>query len=169
LDSAGLLNVDEDDEGDFLAKLAKLVNGIGLQLIQGWQKLYKSKDAASATVPLEALESKIPLMFKFLGHEDDDVSGGVVQFAHDYISLLKQLPTVSDRHKQEVKELLYIIIKKMKYDGSYSFDHEGEDEAMFEEYRKELKVILNNIGALMDQTRSLDPLSGLVTVSHSSL
>lgn len=28
----------QDEEGDFLAKLAKLVNGMGLQLMQCWQK-----------------------------------------------------------------------------------------------------------------------------------
>lgn len=28
----------QDEEGDYLAKLAKLVNAIGLQLIASWQK-----------------------------------------------------------------------------------------------------------------------------------
>ncbi|KAK2148689.1 hypothetical protein LSH36_487g04031 [Paralvinella palmiformis] len=148
LDSAGLLNTLEDNEGDYLSKLGKLINGIGLQLIQCWQKLFKSKELSSADVPLKALEHKVPLMFRFLRHEDDDVSGSVIQFAHDYISLLKQLPCVSEQQKQNVKDLLFIIMQKMKYDESYSFDHEGEDEAMFEEYRKELKIIFNNIGAL---------------------
>ena len=38
LDGAGLLNALEENEGDYLSKLGKLINGIGLQLIQGWQK-----------------------------------------------------------------------------------------------------------------------------------
>lgn len=28
----------QDDDGDYMAKLAKLVNGMGLQLISCWQK-----------------------------------------------------------------------------------------------------------------------------------
>lgn len=39
LDYTSLLSVSvQDEEGDFLAKLAKLVNGMGLQLILCWQK-----------------------------------------------------------------------------------------------------------------------------------
>lgn len=48
-----------------------------------------------------------------------------------------------------IQELLYIVVAKLKYDESYSWEHEGEDEAMFDEYRKELRVIVNNIGALV--------------------
>jgi len=38
LDANGTFNVSEDEEGDYLAKLSKLVNGMGQQLIQCWQK-----------------------------------------------------------------------------------------------------------------------------------
>ncbi|KAK3101339.1 hypothetical protein FSP39_002843 [Pinctada imbricata] len=44
--------------------------------------------------------------------------------------------------------LIYTVIKKMKYDESYNFEQEGEDEAMFQEYRKQLKNIFNNLAAL---------------------
>ena len=37
----------------------------------------------------------------------------------------------------------------MKYDESYSWAQQGEDEAMFDEFRKELRVIVSNIGSLV--------------------
>ena len=138
----------QDEEGDFLAKLAKLINGIGLQLISAWQKATKAKEVEACKIISDALESKIALMFKFLNHEDDDVSGSVAQFAHDYITHLKLSP-LTESQKQNVKDLLYVVMKKMKYDDCYNFESEGEEEAMFQEYRKELKVIFNNIGALV--------------------
>ena len=42
-----------------------------------------------------------------------------------------------------------MVVAKLKYDDSYSWQQAGEDEAMFDEYRKELRVIVNNIGALV--------------------
>ncbi len=52
---------------------------------------------------MNSLESKVALMLKFLEHEDDDVSGTVVQFAHDYITCLKQIPQPSQQHRQYAK------------------------------------------------------------------
>jgi len=37
----------------------------------------------------------------------------------------------------------------MKYDESYNFEHEGEDEVMFIEYRKEMKILFDNIAQLV--------------------
>ena len=51
--------------------------------------------------------------------------------------------------------MLLTVVRKLKYDESYSWEHEGEDEAMFDEYRKELKVNVNNIGALVSTSSSL--------------
>lgn len=152
LSSAGLLNVKQQEEdGDYLAKLAKLVNGMGLQLILSWQKLIKCQDTKNAELTLDSLESKMSFILTFLSNDDDDVSGTIAPFTHDYVTLLKQLLPLNDKQKTFVQEILYIIIKKMKYDSSYSVELEGEDEAMFQEYRKELRVIFNNLGALNNE------------------
>ena len=36
--SAGIFNVTSDEDVDYLCKLSKLLNGIWIQLILGWQK-----------------------------------------------------------------------------------------------------------------------------------
>ncbi|XP_067683887.1 exportin-T-like [Haliotis asinina] len=148
LDNAGVLSPPEDEEGDFLAKLSKLINGVGMALLTSWQKLAKSGDTQSTNNTLQALETKVPYMLRFLGDEDDDVSGAVANFSQEYINLLKQIAPLTPKQRENMEGLLYTIVKKMKYDDSYNFDQEGEDEAMFQEYRKQLKVIFNNLAQL---------------------
>ena len=60
-------------------------------------------DPNSAAESLRALENKVPLMFRFLGDEDDDVSGAVSVFAQDYISLLKQMGQLSKTQRENIE------------------------------------------------------------------
>ncbi|KAF4520194.1 hypothetical protein B566_EDAN003907 [Ephemera danica] len=68
-----------------------------------------------ASAVQSAIESKVETMLEFLGNEYDDVSAAK---AHAY-------------------NLLAVVVNKMKYDESYNFDSEGEDEA--------LKVLYENV------------------------
>ncbi|XP_074646295.1 exportin-T-like [Tubulanus polymorphus] len=147
LGQAGVMDA-EDADGDFSAKLSKLVNGMGMNLIACWNKISKTGDVENAALIMQALENKVPLMLKFLDNEDDDVSGAVSLFAHDYITMLKSINPISEKQRQNIERTLYVIIRKMKYDECYNFDVEGEEEAMFMEYRKQLKVVFNNLAQL---------------------
>lgn len=106
---------------------------------------------------MQLLESKIPLCFRFLGHSDDDVSASVMDFAREYVQvicglinalpgkselihtflnqLLKQKAPINDAERQQVESLLFIIFEKTKYDEGFFFDRDGEEEAIFLEYR----------------------------------
>ncbi|CAB4037957.1 exportin-T-like isoform X1, partial [Paramuricea clavata] len=114
--------------------------------------LTKAGSTEEASKTLSITENKLNYMFGFLGNEDDDISQSVHSFARDYITLLKQLPNMSSAQERNIKGLLLTVIKKMKYDESYDFDQEGEDEAMFLEYRKLLKILFQNIGQLVCST-----------------
>ncbi|CAC5407762.1 unnamed protein product [Mytilus coruscus] len=103
LEERGILSPVEDEEGDFLAKLSKLVNAIGVNLILAWQKLLKTEDKENTEATLQALESKVPLMFRFLSDEDDDVSGAVAQFSQEYIALLKQMKPLSQKQRENME------------------------------------------------------------------
>ena len=56
-----------------------------------WYRLVKSKNSVGALNTLQAIETKLPLIFMFLGHEDDDISLAVSEFARDYVGILKQV------------------------------------------------------------------------------
>jgi exportin-T len=49
---------------DFLARFSKLVNGMGQSLIVSWTKLIKNGDIKNAQEALQAIETKVALMFQ---------------------------------------------------------------------------------------------------------
>ena len=124
-------------------------------------RLKKAGDADSACAVLQLLEAKIPLCFRFLSHSDDDVSAAVMDFAREYIQLLKQKPLTNETERQRVQSLLFIIFEKTKYDESFYFDRDGEEEAMFLEYRKQLRVLFDNV-AVLDRDLVLNRVRDLV-------
>lgn len=159
LEKSGVLQLQEDEDADFLAKLAKLMGAAGTQLLNSYNKLTKSGDTEAAAKCLCSAEEKLPYLFKFLDHDDDDVSQNVSGFGYSYLAVLKQMSNISEQQKANLRGILHVIIKKMKYDESYNFEHEGEDEVMFIEYRKEMKILFDNIA-------QLDPNLVLVSVHN---
>ena len=72
-------------------------------MVNIFYRLQKAEDNANARVTMEALESKIPLMFRFLGNDDDDVSEAVTQFSQEYITVLKQIKPLSPKQRESVE------------------------------------------------------------------
>uniref|UniRef100_A0A3B5LXE0 Exportin-T n=1 Tax=Xiphophorus couchianus TaxID=32473 RepID=A0A3B5LXE0_9TELE len=133
LQSAGFFNIEQEEDVDFLAKFSRLVNGMGQSLVLSWSKLVKSGNVKEATETLHAVEAKVPLLLQLLVHEDDDISTNMVGFCYDYLHVLKQ------------QAVMLAVMKKLTYDDEYNFENEGEDEAMFVEYRKQLKMLLDRL------------------------
>uniref|UniRef100_A0A674B7J2 Exportin-T n=1 Tax=Salmo trutta TaxID=8032 RepID=A0A674B7J2_SALTR len=143
LQSAGFFNVEEEEDVDFLAKFSRLVNGMGQSLVLSWTKLAKGGEVKDAAESLSAIEAKVPLLLQLLVHDDDDISANIVGFCYDYLNVLKQVRyDYLDVLKQAI---MLAVMKKLTYDEEYNFDNEGEDEAMFVEYRKQLKMLLDRL------------------------
>ncbi|XP_076967404.1 exportin-T isoform X1 [Tamandua tetradactyla] len=132
LQSAGFFSIEQEEDVDFLARFSKLVNGMGQSLIVSWTKLIKNGDIKNAQEALQAVESKVALLLQLLIHEDDDISSNIIGFCYDYLHILKQA-------------IMLAVMKKLTYDEEYNFENEGEDEAMFVEYRKQLKLLLDRL------------------------
>uniref|UniRef100_A0A803TJA3 Exportin-T n=1 Tax=Anolis carolinensis TaxID=28377 RepID=A0A803TJA3_ANOCA len=145
LQSAGLFSIDQEEDVDFLARFSKLINGMGQALITSWTKLVKTGDIKSAQDTLQAIEAKVVLMLQLLIHEDDDISSNIIGFCYDYLHILKQLSVLSEQQKANVEAIMLAVMKKLTYDEEYNFENEGEDEAMFVEYRKQLKLLLDRL------------------------
>uniref|UniRef100_A0A8C4LET5 Exportin-T n=1 Tax=Equus asinus TaxID=9793 RepID=A0A8C4LET5_EQUAS len=145
LQSAGFFSIDQEEDVDFLARFSKLVNGMGQSLIASWTKLIKNGDIKNAQEALQAIETKVALMLQLLIHEDDDISSNIIGFCYDYLHILKQLTMLSDQQKANVEAIMLAVMKKLTYDEEYNFENEGEDEAMFVEYRKQLKLLLDRL------------------------
>lgn len=145
LQSAGFFNLDQEEDVDFLAKFSRLVNGMGQSLVVSWSKLVKSGSGEEAQEALQALEAKVPLLLQLLVHEDDDISANMVGFCYEYLHVLKQLPQLNDQQKGNIEAIMLAVMKKLTYNDEYNFENEGEDEAMFVEYRKQLKMLLDRL------------------------
>ncbi|KAG8514161.1 Exportin-T, partial [Galemys pyrenaicus] len=144
LQSAGFFSIDQEEDVDFLARFSKLVNGMGQSLIVSWTKLIKNADIKNAQEALQAIETKVALMLQLLIHDDDDISSNIIGFCYDYLHILKQA-MLSDQQKANVEAIMLAVMKKLTYDEEYNFENEGEDEAMFVEYRKQLKLLLDRL------------------------
>uniref|UniRef100_A0A671WN39 Exportin-T n=1 Tax=Sparus aurata TaxID=8175 RepID=A0A671WN39_SPAAU len=143
LQSAGFFNVEQEEDVDFLAKFSRLVNGMGQSLVLSWTKLAKTGNVKEAADTLQAVEAKVPLLLQLLVHEDDDISANIVGFCYEYLHVLKQ---VNQSHPAlSPQAIMLAVMKKLTYDDEYNFENEGEDEAMFVEYRKQLKMLLDRL------------------------
>uniref|UniRef100_A0A672QW01 Exportin-T n=1 Tax=Sinocyclocheilus grahami TaxID=75366 RepID=A0A672QW01_SINGR len=154
LQSAGFFSIEQEEDVDFLAKFSRLVNGMGQSLVLSWTKLSKMADVKVSAETLRAVEGKVPLMLQLLIHEDDDISANIVGFCYDYLLVLKQLSVSSRKQTWRycsitgsylTSAIMLAVMNKLKYDDEYNFENEGEDEAMFVEYRKQLKMLLDRL------------------------
>ena len=56
---------------------------------------------------------------------------------------------MSDTERTSLRALLDVVINKLQYDESYNFQTEGEEEIMFQEFRKQLKVLFDTIAQVV--------------------
>ncbi|XP_034382081.1 exportin-T isoform X1 [Cyclopterus lumpus] len=145
LQAAGFFHVEQEEDVDFLAKFSRLVNGMGQGLVLSWTRLAKTGNVKDTADTLQAVEAKVPLLLQLLVHEDDDISANIVGFCYEYLHVLKQLPQLTDQQKTNIEAIMLAVMKKLTYDDEYNFENEGEDEAMFVEYRKQLKMLLDRL------------------------
>lgn len=59
---------------------------------------------------MEGVERKVALMLSLLAHSDDDISGSVAQFAHDYLGLLKTLPSLNTQQAANVQVMFVLLV-----------------------------------------------------------
>ncbi|XP_065673145.1 exportin-T isoform X2 [Hydra vulgaris] len=149
LENTGVLSANIEDETDFTVKLSSLINGMGVQLISSFNKLSKIESESGLKIEiLDAIDTNVLPMLRFLGDDDDDVSEAVFEFCHGYLNLLKQLNGTSICANKHIKDIILVVIKKLKFDEDFDFENEGDDEVDFLEYRKQMKVLFNYLAKL---------------------
>jgi len=66
-----------------------------------------------------------------------------------YIAILKVMKIQSQEQMSRIEAMFNIVINKLKFDASFNFENEGEEEAMFLEYRKNVKLLFDSITQLV--------------------
>ena len=70
------------------------------------------------------LEGKVGLLLFLLGHADREVSGGVVEFSHEYVSLLKQRAPLPQTERVFLKEILAALLRNYRLPDDFNHDKE---------------------------------------------
>jgi exportin-T len=91
------------------------------------------------------------------------------EFCHQYLQLLKQLngSPYAVNHRKYIKDFLIATISKMKFDEEYDFENESDEEAEFQDFRKQMKVLLNSI-AKLEGVMVINAINEILTVSFSN-
>jgi exportin-T len=139
------------DNIDFEEQIAKLVNLLGVELTSICDDVKDVPEAKAMTYSY--IQTLFPYMLKLLANEYDDTSSALFPFVTSYTNLLKQQKKINfadvPNFQQDILELLKVIISKMKYDEDIEFSFgEDEDEALFIEMRKSLKVFYDALFAI---------------------
>lgn len=159
-DSSQSDNLD-DNTCLFVVKYSKLMNTIGIELIEAFKKFKAKNSATNAAINgnaddiqainyiSTAIESKFTILCQFLSHKNNAVSLQIHPFAREYIQWAKNtLPKKEASNLEKTLEeklliFLRIIIEKCKYPIDHDFSL--EEETTFDEFRKSCKVLFDNL------------------------
>lgn len=163
--SSALVQGQENYDFDLAEGVAKLVNGIGVDLTRILDT--DNVDPQSKQRAEEYLQAFIPFLLRFFSDEYDEVSQAVLVFMFDLLTLLRKEKkvsgTVSQSHAHMLPPILSAIVVKMKYDVDTTWGDEDEqtDEAEFQELRKKLKTLQDTVASI-DEGLYIQSLSTLV-------
>ncbi|KAI9323871.1 armadillo-type protein [Dichotomocladium elegans] len=147
-----LSRLDMSDE-NFAEHVARLVNALGIELCKIYADNSLPADAKATTYAL--IEHALPYLLKFLADEYDDTCTAVFPFVNDILTILKKqkktMPSYTQSQQEFLGSLLNVIIMKMKYDEESEWgndEDEPEEEALFMELRKNLRIFADHIAAI---------------------
>ena len=147
---------EDDDENEedtnFSLKLTKLVATTGVFLTTCFTKIVKGESGNIATPELlgeveRMIESCLQSLHILFRVEDDEIVTELIPFALSYVNILKLKVEngLMDGQRGQLERLLHAVCMKMRYDDSYDFEKEDEEEFLFQEVRKDLKQVFDNI------------------------
>ena len=151
---AGLLQtVSSVTDFDLEYELSRFLNLASTQLLTFCISAVKEDNQLTAAHPyLASIHGVFSYICSMLASEDDGISENILPCCINYVSLLKSLRgLLTEDTYSKVAVLLMICFDKFKFDDSHSFSNERENEVLFLEYRKELKVLFSSICALLPQ------------------
>ncbi|KAJ2726819.1 pre-tRNA nuclear export protein [Coemansia sp. Benny D115] len=151
-------------EVDFAEEAAKLANVTGVELKGIWVDKDATPEARSTAQGM--LEQLLPLLLSFLSNEYDEVSSAVFPAISEILSVFKRMQregaALSGSQQDFLARLLPVLVDKLKYDDDYAWPtsssfkggdgdgslDEDDDEAMFAELRRSLRVFIDAIAQI---------------------
>jgi exportin-T len=146
---------------DFAEIVAKLVNST-------IQDIVNILDSTPEADPVrerahELLKAFVPYMLRFFSDEYDEICSSVIPCLTDLLTFFRKKVESNGDYRSMLPSILQAIMTKMKYDETSEWGSEDNqtDEAEFQELRKRLQVLQQQVAAV-DEVLYMETISTLV-------
>lgn len=163
--------VARDSDSDLVIKLAELLTGYASEALDCFKNL-KSEDQNG--IPMELLDEVLPSIFYIMQNSEAEPAFSMVHFLSNYVSAMKGLPILTEKQQLHLGQILEVIRILIRYDNCYRdnldrVDKVGrEEEDRMADFRKELLVLLRNVGRVAPNVSQIFIRNSLVNAASSS-
>ncbi|XP_059640666.1 exportin-T [Cornus florida] len=141
--------VAENNDSELVSEVAALLTGYATEVLDCF-KCLSSEDAKG--VSMELLDEVLPSVFYVMQNCEVDMAFNIVQFLSCYVATMKSASLLREKQLLHVGQILEVIRAQICYDPIYrdnldKMDEIGrEEEDRMAEFRKDLFVLLRNVG-----------------------
>lgn len=166
--------VTEDGNAELVPDIAALLSGYAVEALDCFKRI--SSDDAKG-ISMELLNEVLPSVFYIMKNFEVDATFSIVQFLLGYVSTMKGLTPLSEKHMLHMGQILEVVLGLIRYDPVYRtnldvMDKIGkEEEDRMTEFRKDLFVLLRTVGRVAPNVTQLfirNSLASAISISSDS-
>ncbi|KAH1048222.1 hypothetical protein J1N35_039006 [Gossypium stocksii] len=163
--------VSEDNDSDLVSAIAALITGYAVEVLE-CSKRVNTEDAK--VISMELLDEVLPTVFYVMQNCEMDAAFSIVQFLSGYVATMKTHSSLQENQMLHISQILEVIRTQIRYDPMYRnnldmVDMIGvEEESRMLEFRKDLFVLLRNVGRVAPEVTRIFIRNSLASAISSS-
>ncbi|XP_022715279.1 exportin-T-like isoform X3 [Durio zibethinus] len=163
--------ISDDNDYDLVSRVAALITGYAMEVLE-CSKRVNSEDAK--VVSMELLDEVLPTVFYAMQNCEMDAAFSIVQFLSGYVATMKMFSPLQEKQMLHISQILEVIRTQIRYDPMYRnnldiLDKIGmEEEDRMVEFRKDLFVLLRNVGRVAPEVTQIFIRNSLASAIASS-
>ncbi|CAA0814601.1 Exportin-T [Striga hermonthica] len=160
-----------DSDSELVTSIASLLTGYATEILECSKRL-SLEDGKGFSV--ELLNEVLPSVFHIMQHCEVDAAFSIVQFLSVYVGTMKSLSALTEMQVGHMSQILEVIRSQIRFDPMYRnnldvLDKIGrEEEDRMVEFRKDLFVLLRNVGRVAPDLTQVFIRNSLVSAVSSS-
>ncbi|XVE51859.1 hypothetical protein DITRI_Ditri02bG0075000 [Diplodiscus trichospermus] len=150
--------ISDDNDSELVLGVAALITGYAVEVLE-CSKRVNLEDAK--VVSMELLDEVLPSVFYVMQNCEMDAAFSIVQFLSGYVAAMKTLSSLQEKQMLHISQILEVIRTQICYDPMYRsnidiLDKIGmEEEDRMVEFRKDLFVLLRNVGRVAPEVTQI--------------
>ncbi|KAA3479204.1 exportin-T [Gossypium australe] len=163
--------VSDDNDFDLVSAIAALITGYAVEVLE-CSKRVNTEDAK--VISMELLDEVLPTVFYVMQNCEMDAAFSIVQFLSGYVATMKTHSSLQENQMLHISQILEVIRTQIRYDPMYRnnldmLDMIGvEEESRMLEFRKDLFVLLRNVGRVAPEVTRIFIRNSLASAISSS-